>query len=72
MTCIAVQAWHHAQADKPLWERGQLAKQAGEHISVCIWPHQDVFKDSFITYKNDSTQHTHTQTRVPLYACRVD
>lgn len=71
-TCIAVQTWHRAQADKPLWEHGQLAKQTGEHISVCIWPHQCMFKDPFITHKKDSVRYTHTQTRMPLHACTMD
>lgn len=48
MTCIAVEAWLHAQADKPLWEHARLAKQSGDHISLCIWPHQYIFKNLFI------------------------
>lgn len=68
---ISVLAWHHAQDDKPFWEYGQLTKQTYEHISVCIWPHRHVFKDSLITSKNDSTQYTNTQARRSLHTCRM-
>lgn len=66
---ISVLAWLHAQNDKPFWDYGQLTeRQSDEHVSVCIWPHQHVFKDSLITYENDSTLYIkYTGTQIPVY-----